>query len=56
MGAGSWGLVGLGRLDVGVEGVVMALLSAREKKAAVAAAPVAAETPAMIANVVLDML
>lgn len=50
------GIVELGEPAIGVEGVVMALRSRADNSAAVAAAPVRAETLAMIARVVFDIV
>ena len=55
--AGDVGVVGVGTLLVGLGGTAVTLQSRRDdKNAAEAAAPAAAETPAMIATVVFDIL
>ncbi len=56
-GNGAAGFVGVGTVVVEVGGSVGTLRSRRdEKNAAEAAAPVAADTPAMMARVVFDIL
>ena len=55
IGTGGWGVVGVGAPTTVVTGGVETLRSRVEKRAAAAAAPVRADTPATRAKVVFDM-